>query len=84
MKVAGLDAVVFLRLLKYGLLLFAFATFWCCALLMPINATVRRGGAPGPGMSAAEGGGGGGRACAPSRGLHRAVPRSSPAPPPQT
>ena len=40
MAVAGLDVVVFLRLLRYGLALFAFATFWCCALLVPINATV--------------------------------------------
>jgi len=41
MAVAGLDVAVFLRLLNYGLILFAFCTVWCCVVLMPINATVR-------------------------------------------
>ncbi|KAI8468680.1 MAG: hypothetical protein J3K34DRAFT_426590 [Monoraphidium minutum] len=38
-SVAGMDVVVFLRLLKYGLTLFTFATLWCCIVLIPINAT---------------------------------------------
>ncbi len=38
--VAGMDAAVFLRLINYGLVLFAFCTVWCCLLLIPINATV--------------------------------------------
>jgi hypothetical protein len=50
MKVAGLDVVVFLRLLKYGVVLFAFATVWCCALLMPINGTVGVGVGVGVGV----------------------------------
>lgn len=37
--VAGLDVAVFLRLLKYGCYLFAFASLWCCIVLMPINGT---------------------------------------------
>ena len=37
--VAGLDVAVFLRLLKYGCYLFAFASLWCCIILMPINGT---------------------------------------------
>ncbi len=39
-SVAGMDAAVFLRLINYGLVLFAFCTVWCCVLLIPINATV--------------------------------------------
>lgn len=39
--VAGLDVAVFLRLLRYGTILFGFATLWCCIVLIPINATVR-------------------------------------------
>ncbi|KAF8065514.1 CSC1-like protein [Scenedesmus sp. PABB004] len=39
LRVAGMDVVVMVRLLKYGWVLFAFCTFWCCALLMPLNAT---------------------------------------------
>ncbi|KAF6257824.1 late exocytosis, associated with Golgi transport-domain-containing protein [Scenedesmus sp. NREL 46B-D3] len=39
LKTAGMDVVVMVRLLSYGWVLFAFCTFWCCALLMPINAT---------------------------------------------
>lgn len=39
LTVAGMDVVVMARLLSYGWVLFAFCTFWCCALLMPINAT---------------------------------------------
>ena len=34
-----MDVAVMLRLLTYGWTLFAFCTFWCCVLLMPINGT---------------------------------------------
>uniref|UniRef100_A0A383WQ20 ERD4-related membrane protein n=1 Tax=Tetradesmus obliquus TaxID=3088 RepID=A0A383WQ20_TETOB len=39
LRTAGMDVVVMVRLLSYGWVLFAFCTFWCCALLMPINGT---------------------------------------------
>jgi hypothetical protein len=52
--VAGLDAAVFLRLLRYGLALFAFVTLWVCIVLMPINATVRHARSGGGWGQAAE------------------------------
>ena len=38
-ETSGMDAAVMLRLLRYGWVLFAFCTVWCCLLLMPINGT---------------------------------------------
>ena len=53
-SVAGLDVAVFLRLLEYGAVLFAFVSLWCCVVLLPVNATVgARGGAGGQGEAAA-------------------------------
>lgn len=37
--IAGMDVAVFLRLLAYGWVLFAFCTFWCLVAIMPVNAT---------------------------------------------
>eukprot|EP00882_Tetradesmus_deserticola_P002882 GHRQ01003064.1.p1 GENE.GHRQ01003064.1~~GHRQ01003064.1.p1 ORF type:complete len:380 (+),score=115.33 GHRQ01003064.1:197-1336(+) len=39
LKTAGMDVVVMVRLLSYGWVLFAFCTFWCCVVLMPVNGT---------------------------------------------
>jgi hypothetical protein len=39
MRVAGMDAVAYVRVLKYGWTVFAFATVVCCIILMPVYGT---------------------------------------------
>jgi len=39
MRVAGMDAVAYVRLLKYGWTVFAFATVVCCVVLLPVYGT---------------------------------------------
>jgi hypothetical protein len=39
MRVAGMDAVAYIRLLQYGWTVFAFATVVCCVILFPVYGT---------------------------------------------
>lgn len=38
-KVSGLDAAVFVRILRFGFDIFLWISVWCCAVILPINVT---------------------------------------------